>query len=414
MTRRFWVLVHRYTGLYMAAFLTVAGLTGTILAFDHEIGRWLAPEMNQAPAQNKPMLDPFTLLERAQAILPHARFNGVEMNYGPGEIVFLVAEPQTDPATGKPYDLGCMGLYLNPYTGEETARLKDFSDWPITRRNFIFFVFALHASLHWGQTGGLLFGVAALIWTFDCFVGFFLTLPRALPRADPNGPPALLTPRSWWARWQPSWKFVWKGRPYRIVFTGHRAAGLWTWPMLFVFAISTVSFNLPQVYVPVMKKVFHMPDLPRDLPNLAEPVPDPVLSWREAAAVGRRLAGEQAKQRGFRLRDAPGSVYFTYDPGKGVFSYPAHGDWDVGYHTPAVTVYFDGRTGELRGASFASGDNAGTTFTSWVAAIHGRTVGGRAIQALVGLMGLVTAALSVTGVLLWLKKLSSGRGARAR
>jgi uncharacterized iron-regulated membrane protein len=36
-TRRFWVLVHRYAGLFMAFFLSVAGLTGSILAFDGEI-----------------------------------------------------------------------------------------------------------------------------------------------------------------------------------------------------------------------------------------------------------------------------------------------------------------------------------------------------------------------------------------
>jgi len=37
MTRGFWVLAHRYAGLFMAFFLIVAGLTGSILAFDGEI-----------------------------------------------------------------------------------------------------------------------------------------------------------------------------------------------------------------------------------------------------------------------------------------------------------------------------------------------------------------------------------------
>ena len=147
----------------------------------------------------------------------------------------------------------------------------------------------------WANGGGLLFGIAALIWTFDCFVGFYLTLPRPLPET------ASQESRSWWSRWWPSWKFFWRGKPYRINFSLHRAVGLWIWPLLLIFAISTVSFNLPQVYLPIMKKFFHMPDVAGDLPNLPAPIPDPALSWREAAAIGQKLAAEQAKLHGFKL-----------------------------------------------------------------------------------------------------------------
>jgi len=97
-------------------------------------------------------------------------------------------------------------------------------------------------------------------------------------------------------------------------------------------------------------------------------------------------------------------MYFMYDPSSGTFRYPAHGDRDVGYHYPAITVIFDGRTGELRGSEFASGENAGITFTNWVSAIHARTIGGMAMQILVGVMGIVIAMLSITGVYIWWKK----------
>lgn len=39
MTRRFWVLLHRYAGLTMTLFLVIVGLTGSVLAFYHEIDR---------------------------------------------------------------------------------------------------------------------------------------------------------------------------------------------------------------------------------------------------------------------------------------------------------------------------------------------------------------------------------------
>ena len=389
MMRRFCVVVHRYAGLYLAAFLIVAGLTGTILAFDKEIDEWLIPEMTHVPVQDKPQLDPFTLRERAQAILPHARFNMVVMNTDPGDVVEFFPEPRIDPATGKPYDLNCSGLYLNPYTGEETARRTNESGRSINRRDFIYEVYDLHSRLFAGQTGFLLFGIAALIWTFDCFVAFYLTLPSS------SGP--------FWKRWGIAWWVKWRANAFRINFDLHRAAGLWTWAMLFVFAISTVGFNLPQVYNPVMKYVFHVPD-PPTIPMLPQPAPDPGLDWREAAAVGERLAAQQASLHGFKLKKARGETYFTYDPNSGTFRYPAHGDRDVGYHYPAVTVIFDARTGELRGSEFASGENAGVTFTNLISAIHGRTIGGMAMEILVGIMGIVISMLSITGVYIWWKK----------
>ena len=67
-------------------------------------------------------------------------------------------------------------------------------------------------------------------------------------------------------------------------------------------------------------------------------------------------------------------------------------------------MLFDGQTGELRGATFASGENAAKTFTNWVCGIHGCTVGGMTMRIIVAITGILIAVLSVTGVYLWLKK----------
>jgi uncharacterized iron-regulated membrane protein len=79
MTRRFWVLVHRYAGLFMAGFLIVAGLTGSILAFDNELNGWLNPPWwVEAPGQ--PLLDPFDLRERGLTLLPQGRINAITLD----------------------------------------------------------------------------------------------------------------------------------------------------------------------------------------------------------------------------------------------------------------------------------------------------------------------------------------------
>jgi len=50
--RRYFIWQHRWAGLLITGFLFVAGLTGTILAFDREIDEWLIPEMTHVPVQD--------------------------------------------------------------------------------------------------------------------------------------------------------------------------------------------------------------------------------------------------------------------------------------------------------------------------------------------------------------------------
>lgn len=46
--RSFFVLLHRWLGLFIAGFLFVAGLTGAIISWDHELDEWLNPQMFHA------------------------------------------------------------------------------------------------------------------------------------------------------------------------------------------------------------------------------------------------------------------------------------------------------------------------------------------------------------------------------
>src|SRR5262245_1202706 len=63
---------HRYIGLFMTVFLVVAGLTGSLLAFYHELDELLSPGLYQVqpPAAGVRPLDPFELREALQRQLP--------------------------------------------------------------------------------------------------------------------------------------------------------------------------------------------------------------------------------------------------------------------------------------------------------------------------------------------------------
>lgn len=164
MTRHFWVLVHRYAGLYMAFFLIVAGLTGSIMAFTPEINDWANPPI-KVTEQAGSGLDEFTLRERALALVPQATINRLFFNRKPDEPYTAQIEPRINPETGKPYELDLTSLTLNPYTGAEMTRDKQSGDlWPITKHNFMALIITLHYSLVLPNSIGIwLFGIAALL-----------------------------------------------------------------------------------------------------------------------------------------------------------------------------------------------------------------------------------------------------------
>ncbi|MGH8509951.1 MAG: PepSY domain-containing protein [Gammaproteobacteria bacterium] len=82
--RKLFVLIHRYVGLAMTVFLILVGVTGSVLAFYYEFDRWLNPELLTVPVRDGPMLDPFTLRERAEILEPRARVDGVSLAPGAG------------------------------------------------------------------------------------------------------------------------------------------------------------------------------------------------------------------------------------------------------------------------------------------------------------------------------------------
>lgn len=49
--REFWTVVHRWLGLTVALFLIVAGATGAVISWDHEIDEWLNADIMHTPGR---------------------------------------------------------------------------------------------------------------------------------------------------------------------------------------------------------------------------------------------------------------------------------------------------------------------------------------------------------------------------
>ena len=227
------VLLHRYIGLATAVFLFLAGITGSILAFHHELDEWLNPEFYHTTSEG-PVLAPGTLVERVEQANPRMQVWYMEFPSEPGHAALMALVPRNDPATGKPYDERPVVHYLDAVSGEPVGT-RYWGECCFSRKNFVPFILEFHYNLSLPGNWGLwLMGIVAIAWVIDCFVSLVLTFPRGRPFLS-----------KWWT--------AWKIKRQRMNHDVHRAGGLWLWLLLTPVAVSSVAMNLPeQVFKPVV------------------------------------------------------------------------------------------------------------------------------------------------------------------
>jgi len=392
MHRAAWVAIHRWIGLALAAFLVILGLTGGLLAFLPELNHWLAPRLYPGPHAGVE-LDVATLAQRAETLVTGSRANSVDLRDVGTATVGMEARPDAPP-------LDFDTLYLDSVSGGELGRLKS-GDLPTTLNEIMPFIYNLHSALAVGDVGGWILGIVALLWTIDCFVAFYITLPLSHRRGG----------KSFLARWKPAWLVKWNASNYRVNFDLHRAGGLWLWAMLLVFAWSGVYMDLNGFYSRATSLFidYEQPVWARPAPPPREDAREP-LEWKAAQEIARRLMDEQARGHGFRI-ERPLAFYFMRE--KGLYEYRVRSSRDIGDKNGQTSIDFNAYTGALENVSLPTGQRAGATLTTWLIELHMANLFGLPYRIFVCGLGMVIVMLSVTGVYIWWKK-RHARKAHAR
>jgi len=384
------VWLHRWVGLVIALFLVVAGLTGSVLAWYQELDEALNPQLWRLPAgsESDRLLDPIALRDRVLAAYPHAEVSYVDLRQPAGRAALFFLEPQP----GQP-PLPHDEVFVDPRNGQVLGERR-WGDLSQGRATLMTFLYRLHFELALGRLAGTLLGVVALLWTIDCFIGAALTFPPR-GRASQRG--------GWWRRWAAAWALRPTAGAYRLNVDLHRAGGLWAWALLFVFAWSSVAFNLMEVYHPVMRTLLGTQTPPSQLapPVMASAAAPPGISWQQARTLGQRHLQQLAAERGFQVIEERSLAYY---PASASFRYRARTDLDVSSRHGQTTVVFSAVDGRLIGSYLPTGAAAGDTVTHWLLALHMAAVGGWPMQVAVSVLGLVVAMLSVTGIVIWWHK----------
>lgn len=374
--------LHRWLGLATALFLFIAGLTGAIIAWDHELDAWLNPDMFEVPGGGAALAST-ELARRVEMQEPRLRVRYLPMRAEPGHTLLMWVEPRLDPATDEPYELGYDQIALDPSTGEILGR-RSISKVSLSRREIIPFLYKLHYTLHLPNlgafpTGKWLMGLIAIAWFIDGFIALWISFPS-------------------WKVWRKSFAYRFEQGAHKLTFDLHRSSGTWTWALLTVLAFSAISMNLGREVVrPVLSMVTPLTPLPFDrkvAPNRAEPK----ISREQLVEIARARAAELGitAPLGGVLYNGARRMYWAgfFQAGK------EHGDWGLGN----PRIYFDADTGALIGKSIPGGGTVGDVFIQAQFPLHSGRILGTAGRIVVSLLGLVIAMLSATGVILWARK----------
>ena len=399
--KQWFILLHRYLGLTMALFLIIAGVTGSVLAYHDELDEWLNPELFFIAHQRAKFLPPVQLFELAnnharseQAFGESAHIGTMPLNFQPGRSTLLWVS----------HDDGFSQLFINPYNGELIGT-RDPGDLSESWHNLAGFIDRLHYSL-WlpDRWGILLMGIIGLLWTLDCFISLATTFPVV----------KTFSLKRFFSRWKRSWALgsnsglakAFRNRSmrgsYTFHFLLHRAAGLWLWGLLLIFAWSSVALNMRDVYQPMTYAA------------LGEPVTtakadfySPVLDFEQALAIARSHAQYAAEKEGIELGHEGSLRYSSFS---NTYVYNFNSDRDLysrssgGTSSARSSIHINAHNGELLAIFWPTGQYPATTVTRWLYALHKGDAFGWPYQLLVCLLGLMVAYFSYSGVVIWWKK----------
>lgn len=381
------VVLHRWFGLAVAVFLFIAGLTGAVISWDHELDEWLNPQLYHANSgvtgAPRPSLE---LAERVEAADRRVRVTYVPLSVKPGHALQMSVEPRVDPATGQLYDVDYNQVAVDPATGEIQGK-RYWGAISLSRENLLPFLYKLHYSMHIPDMSGvevgvLFMGIIGIVWVIDCFIALYLSFPS-------------------WSSWRKSFAFRWWQGGHKLNFDLHRSGGVWVWLLLLTLAITSVSMNLNlQVMRPVVSLFSDLTPSPFAVrePIAEEKAPEPGVTRQFIVDGARRAAAQQ------NLTAPAGAVFYSsmyqvygigyFEAGKD------HGDGGLGN----PWIYFDAQDGRQVFEEIPGTGTAGDIFMQAQFPLHSGRIIGIPGRVIVSFMGLVVAMLSVTGVVIWARK----------
>lgn len=373
MKRKAALVLHRWAGLTLAAFVVLAGLTGSFLAFNQEIDAALNPSLHRV----EPQAVTASLDEIAKRI--ETRHESLTVGYflfsaEPGASVRAIMntraaadEGRLDRDSARPSE-----VFADPYSGRLLGE-RNWGEAGATRAHLVPMVYRFHVNLFLDTAGQWVTGIVATVWILALLLGTLLAVPRFR-----------LLRKAFTVKWQAS--------RARVFFDLHRTTGLFSVLLLAVIAFTGIYMNLPSIVEPAIAAVAPFTERPASV------------RAREARREDVwRIGWDEALERARAVQ--PSAVL------AGVGRIEARGYYQVRFLAPSdimdtgtIRVFVDGRDGSPLGAFDHRDGTVGDKIRVWQWPLHSGQGFGLPGRVLICVAGLLPLLLAATGLWLWMRR----------
>ena len=361
--------LHLWLGLSLGILLTLLGLTGAALVFYVEIDAALHPLPDaglaaEPPGWQSPVWD--TVLVTARREFPdHAGDWQFEADVNTGAIPARFYPS----ATLHDHHAEREMVWFSA-DGTRVVRSETWGQYLMS------WLYELHMHLLAGETGSLLVGWGGLATLMILFTGLV----------------------SWWPRgsWRSALAFKRNAVSIRRLRDLHKLAALWSAPLLMLLVLTGVLLALPTVKDQVLSALQLSPE--------STSTPRSIATGKVAITLGQALDIAHAMVPASRLVfiEVPG------DP-QAALRLRVQQPGDLHGRFPQSSVYVDRYSGEVLAVKDVERGNAYTLVTNWIRPLHDGSIAGIGTRILAVVLGLLPAALLITGILYWRERIARRR-----
>lgn len=371
--RRNILRVHRWTGIALAGLLALAGVTGSFLAFHHELDAAIVPEMHRVtPTAHRAGLD--DIAARIEAAHPGLVVGYFVFPVDADKALRVVLNTRAA-AEARRLDREAARhaeVHVDQYSGRVLGERR-WGELGATRAHIVPMVYRLHMSLFAGEVGQWITGIVAALWIGAMIAGLFLAFPRL-------------------RHWRTAVSIKWRSSRARLLFDLHRTVGVVGFVVLVVSAFTGLYMNLPAVIEPAVEALSPFTQRPSSVrPAGASRSEVWRTGWDAAYASARRLEPSHPLAVIGRV-EARGYYQVRFMPPDDIM--------DAG----TIRYFVDGRDGTVLGRFDDRAGTLGDLIRIWQFPLHSGQGFGMPGRVVVCVAGALPPVLAITGAWLWLRR----------
>lgn len=364
---RIWVRrLHLWLGLSTGLLFALLGLTGSALVFYQEIDALLHPAIRVEAAGSPPGWTSPVWDEALKTVRRQWPSTSGQWRFEARDDAGAIAARYYPGGSPHSHMTKRMMVWLSP-DGRHVIRHEGWGDYAMS------WIYELHMDLLSDEAGHKVVGWSGLLLLVLVVAGL----------------------GAWWPKgeWRKATAFKRRAVPVRRLHDIHKLTGLWSLPLLILFAVTGFMLALPKETEWALARTIGTVDAPAFFTSDARPAP--------TISIHQALAAAHAA-----LPDARLSWIEMPAPGTGVIKIRVQVPGDPSRRFPHSYVFIDPHSGKVLGVTDARKAGAATAIVNWLHPLHDASIGGLGTRILAIIVGLTPAILFITGAMRWQKRRS--------